>query len=74
MALDGLALRGLPGFGFFGGAFEVEGEQTLQNLVVAQVCGPTVGGGHGSDFQAAGAQPGRLRGLNSVNSTERGQT
>jgi hypothetical protein len=45
VALGGLQIWGLLGFGFFGGAFEVEGEQTLQNLLVAEVCGPVIGGG-----------------------------
>ena len=40
VALRGLALWGLLGLGFFGGAFELKGEQALQNLVVAQVYEP----------------------------------
>ena len=60
VALGWLPLWVLLGFGFFGGAFEVEGEQTLENLSVAQVCRPTVGGGHGGiEFLVGQIQPGR---------------
>src|SRR6266516_2719491 len=35
------------GFRFFGGAFKVQGEKLFENLFVAQLAGPAVGGGHG---------------------------
>ena len=36
------------GFGFFGGAFEVQGEEFFQDLFVGQIGDPAVGGGDSS--------------------------
>ena len=53
---------GFPDFGcllLLGGAFEVQGEQPLQDLLVGQVGGPAVGGGYGGvEFLVGQVQPG----------------
>lgn len=36
------------------GAFEVESEEAFEDLIVGEVCGPTVHGGHGGGERAVG--------------------
>src|SRR5438128_2202770 len=51
-------LFGLRGFRFFGGALQVQGEKLFENLFLAQIGGPAVGGGHGGvEFLVGQVQP-----------------
>ena len=52
-------LSRLCGFGFLFGTLEVQGEEPLQKLFVAQISGPAVGGGDGGvEFLVGEVQPG----------------
>ena len=47
------------GFGFIGGAFQVEGEKFSEDLFVAEIGGPAVGGGNGGvEFLVRKVKPG----------------